>query len=110
MSLWKKGTCDCCEALPAFCIAISCGVPIIQGISHHEMHGGQGGAVACLLSTFCGPIGAAINRQQIRNKYGISGNCFIECLLYTFGLGTCLATQEYHEVYLSTKSGQSQNA
>ncbi|CAG9311547.1 unnamed protein product [Blepharisma stoltei] len=104
MSQWKRGMCDCCQAIPACYLATFCGIPFLQGIAHFEMNGGRGGGTACLLSTLLGPCGAAINRQAVRNKYGISGNCCLECLLYTCGMGVCMATQEYQEVYLNTSN------
>ena len=58
------------------CLWVSCipgGILCVQAVATDRAT--QGGAVVpCLLITFLGPIGAAINRGKIRERYGIEGD------------------------------------
>lgn len=94
---WKAELCDCFKAFPACCIACN-SVAILQGFTDNALNGG-GGCGACCLAYCLGSIGSAINRNSVRTKYDLPGNCFLDCILYGCCLGTCLATQEYREVF-----------
>ena len=101
---WSHEMFDCCRN-PIVCCGACCGGICLQSLAIHEMNQGQDGGTSLLMGCCCGAIGLAINRQKIRTKYGIPGNCFMDFILYcccsTF-LGPCMIAQEYNEVFTRT--------
>ena len=59
---------------------------------------GSGKLTPCLIITFFGPLGGAINRETIRKDYNIDGG-FIESLCTWCFCGCCAACQEYRRVF-----------
>lgn len=52
---------------------------------------------ACFLAMCLSCFGAGCNRMEIRQKFGIEGNYFMDCLLHMFCC-VCAVTQEWQHV------------
>lgn len=105
---WSHDMFDCCRN-PIVCCGACCGSICLQALAIHEMKQGQEGGTSILINTCplilgCGGVGLAMNRQKIRNQYGIPGNCCMECLMFTFCccITPCMVAQEYNEVFART--------
>ncbi|CAG9329009.1 unnamed protein product [Blepharisma stoltei] len=101
MNQWKAELIGCTNAFPTCWVVFPgnwIGSAFLQGLTIYEMNEGNGGIKECLLGTFTGCFGLAINRQKIRQKYEIAGSCVIDCLLYSLGCNCCLSLQEFREV------------
>ncbi|OMJ75054.1 hypothetical protein SteCoe_25899 [Stentor coeruleus] len=99
---WSTNIFNCFPVLPAFIISYCCPC-IIQGISVLEVEG-EGGCGECLMGMLCLSIGLSLNRNKLRDKFGIQGNCVADCLAYSCCCHCCLTTQEYiHAVRYTEK-------
>jgi Cys-rich protein (TIGR01571 family) len=71
------------------------GMSAIQAIAVDKAQG-KGLVVPFLLSACIGPIGAAINRDQVRQAYSIEGNFCGGCCIHLW-CGPCAVCQEYRQ-------------
>jgi Cys-rich protein (TIGR01571 family) len=74
---------------------VPCGGPIIHGLAVDKAQS-KGVVIPVILSACLGPIGAAINRAQVRNAYGVEGNFVGDCCTHLW-CGPCAVCQEYRQ-------------
>lgn len=89
--------CGCFDEWTSFLVVafVPCGGAIIQGLAVDKAQN-KGAVIPILLSAFLGPIGAAINRAQVRNAYGVEGNFCGDCCIHLW-CAPCAVCQEYRQ-------------
>lgn len=98
---WVADFCGCCNAPVPCCLTAYggwLGLACVQCENKKEMDG-DGALIAFALGFFLMCIGAAMNRQKVREKYNLSGNCVLDGFMYLC-CECCMGTQEYREVQL----------
>lgn len=97
MGHFHEELCGCFSDIKS-CLWVWCvpgGVCCVQAVATDRAT--QSGAfVPCILVALLGPIGAAINRGKIRERYGIEGSFVGDCCTWMW-CAACAACQEYRE-------------
>jgi Cys-rich protein (TIGR01571 family) len=97
MSYFHESILGCFSDIPVCLTGMSgIGICILQARAVSKATG-EGFCVPCLLVSFLGCFGGAINRKKLRDVYNIDGDLCIDILIW-WRSSPCAACQEYREV------------
>ncbi|CAG9309889.1 unnamed protein product [Blepharisma stoltei] len=99
MSKFTESLFGCCSDIKV-CLwggCVPCGPYCLQGYAiKAATKGAEGCCMPCLIGSFLGCIGGAINRSRIRQLLTIEGSLLNDCCVHWF-CSPCASCQEYRE-------------